>query len=221
LLIEVLDFGRKCPDHSNMTKTTSDPMTGFIPPVSEGTADKIASRRALQDHLADQGDELLPSAAATVIDNDNIDVDDSDYRRQLDELAAGIDRIAADMKVVAGDWAAAAARNKAIEIYRADNSLQAAGCDAGFIEPETNHDPAPKPSTGFAIAKTSRRIRKPPFTRLSAIEREIRRVSDGAAIGKLLHEAKLILGHGSFSSWLKQVKIEPRTAQRYMKVTCL
>jgi hypothetical protein len=99
------------------------------------------------------------------------------------------------------------------------------GGDEGrhFVKPDGAAYETPKPATGFTVAaKGRRRIAKaelPQRRTLMVISNAIRAAiekDDKADAGRLLLEAKALIGHGDYLNWIERQNfgIAPRTAQR-------
>jgi hypothetical protein len=189
-------------------------ISGFL--IDRGTADD------------DDGDSLLPGArrrhaeriaalTGVVFEEPTIEPEKAAVYAKIDEIMS--------TKVMANDWAAAELRNQAIteakarDLYPDDRvNSNEVGIEPGWARlPEDQ----PKPSTGFAkVAKPSRvpLAAQAAGKRLVAIAHQIEQTKDDRQlVGRLLHEAKRILGHGKFVPWVERnLSMALRTALAIM-----
>jgi hypothetical protein len=194
----------------------------ILPLAPETAAALIDTQRAFDD---DDQDGILPKAMAACLRLWSDDDDRDQEEKARSAFEDGLDKVIVEKKVVAGDWAAATERNRAIEEYRRRTPDFVVGeQDNSFIEPEWCHKPDPKPSTGFVVSSKPKRVSRRSLLdhkRLVTIAAEIRRAveekKDKATIAAMLREAKTILGHGGFLVWIeRELPFTPRTVQNLL-----
>jgi hypothetical protein len=176
---------------------------------------------------ADHGDVddcvLLPAAAERLFGKSQKEREaerEADVPEFKRKIHAEIDKI---MNTKATTWDGAILRNRAIrDLKEADPYPE--------NRPAVESDPdlwcrppdyRPEPATGFAVAAKPRRVSlaaQASGTRLVAIAHQIEQTKDDRRlVGRLLAEAKLILGHGRFVPWVKaNLSMALRTAQAIM-----
>jgi hypothetical protein len=110
--------------------------------------------------------------------------------------------------------------------YREYDPADSVPLTGAFLSPEDGeYDPAPKAVAGFAVTSNTRRMSRAEMAKRRSLlnyKAELQaalgeRQRDQVKIGKILYQAKALIGHGGFEKWVTQeLRLPARTAQSYI-----